>query len=232
VSCATHAAIAALAALARRNRTGQGAFIDVAGSDAVMYGGWMGTTYVLNDQRIADKTTLPAGRDGESASAKYQFYETKDGKFMLLCAIEPKFWRNFCRAAGREDLLGQHSEKAPVDFGRGEVQLRRELQKIFHTRDQAKWVELAIAHDVAMGPAYGVGDLPRDRHLKARGMLVEEVHPAAGPFTHVAFPARVDRKAYSNSRHAPALGEHTEEVLREAGYSDEDITGFRTRKVV
>ena len=131
---AIHAAFHVAAALVQRERTGAGCFIDVAGHDGVVVNGWIAATYLLNAHRITDPVGMPARADGQSTGAKYQFYETRDGSVVLFCAIEPKFWVNFCRAVGREDLVGDVGSPVPVDFAADETDLRRELQAIFHTR--------------------------------------------------------------------------------------------------
>jgi formyl-CoA transferase len=228
---ATNTALTALAALAYRDRTGRGTYIDGAGSDAVLATRWMPATYRWNAARITDDRGM-ATTGAESDSAKYQFYETSDGKFVLFCGIEHKFWDAFCRAVGREDLLDAKDTRAPVDFGGGQIELRRELQGIFHTRSLAEWVELALAHDIAMGPAHSLDDLLEDPHLREREILHEEVHPRAGPFSSVGWPAPVQGQPFEVWRPAPALGEHTHEVLAELGCSGERIAELRAQGVV
>ena len=127
-----YAAYHVAAALVRRSRTGEGCYVDVSGADACIAAGWIGAIYDLNDHRITDRRGMPSVAG--SGSAKYQFYETADGRFVLFCCIEHKFWDNFCRAVDREDLLEQKDTGRPVDFAIGDADLRRELQKIFRTR--------------------------------------------------------------------------------------------------
>src|SRR5947208_2665241 len=81
------------AALQYRARTGQGCAIDVSASDAVIASAWVGATYGLNWDRMTDTSSVPQS----ATQAKYAHYETSDGKFILFCGIEPKFWHNFCR---------------------------------------------------------------------------------------------------------------------------------------
>src|SRR3989442_7734183 len=100
---AVRAALHVAAALNYRHNSGEGCFIDVAGVDGVIAQAWIASTYELNDDRITDRTSLPG-----VMGAKYAHYETKDGFGVLFCCIEPKFWRNFCVAAEREDLLESH----------------------------------------------------------------------------------------------------------------------------
>jgi formyl-CoA transferase len=228
---ALHAALTALAALAQRSRTGQGAYIDAAGSDAVLATQWFAATYRWNDARIRDRRGM-AVAGGNSESAKYQFYETRDGRFVLFCGIEHKFWDAFCRAVGREDLLGSKDTRAPVDFGGGQLALRRELQDIFHTRTLAEWIELARAHDIAMGPAHSLDALRGDPHLRAREILYDEVHPHAGPFSSVGWPAPVRGQPFAVWRPAPILGEHSDALLGELGCSAERIAELRQRGIV
>lgn len=226
---ATNTALTAIAALHHRDRTGEGVYIDGAGSDAVLSTTWMPATYRWNAERISDSRGM-ANHMGDSA--KYQFYETKDGKFLLFCGIEHKFWDNFCRAVDREDLLDAKDTAAPVDFGGTQHELRRELQGIFHSRTLAEWVDVALAHDIAMGPAHDLDDLRSDPHLAARGIVHESVHPNAGPFTAVGWPAPVEGQPFDIAKPAPELSQHTDEVLAELGHTDEDIAGFRARKAV
>lgn len=229
---ATNTALAAVAALNQRYRTGQGAYIDGAGSDAVMATRWIYSTYAWNDSRITDRTGMPDFDEAESSSAKYQFYETQDKKFILFCAIEHKFWDNFCNAAGRPDLLAQKDESAPIDFGNDSLELRVELQKIFHTKTLKQWTDIAIKHDIAMAPANQLGDLLADEHIQSREMLIEQVHPQAGPFISPGWPAPVKGQAFEVFRHAPGYGEHTDEILRELGCSQADIAELRKNAVV
>jgi crotonobetainyl-CoA:carnitine CoA-transferase CaiB-like acyl-CoA transferase len=76
-------------------------------------------------------------------SAKYQRYQTADGKYILFCCIEPKFWDAFCRVTDRGDLLDRHDRTQPVDFGFDDVDLRLELQTTFHAKSQEAWVAVA-----------------------------------------------------------------------------------------
>lgn len=236
---AVYAAYHIAAALVRRERTGIGCFIDVAAGEAVLSAAWIGAIYNLNDHRITDRSGLmprrPDGTIEERVSAKYNFYETQDHRFLLFCCIEHKFWDNFCKAVGREDLLDAKDEAQPVDFGVGEDSdwLRTELQRIFRERTQAQWVELAATHDIALGPAARASELTGDPHLRERGTIVETEHPQAGSFTDIMLPALVDGvRSSSLRRHAPALGEQTDEVLAELGYTAADVERMRAAGTV
>jgi crotonobetainyl-CoA:carnitine CoA-transferase CaiB-like acyl-CoA transferase len=225
---AIHAAYHVAAALVQRSRTGAGAYIDIAGTDGVISQAWIGATYALNEHRIADRTTMPERSvDGEMSGALYQYYECADGRNILFCCIEPKFWRNFCGAIGRPDLVDRNrAAKAgsQVDFGSGQVELRRELQAIFHTRPLAEWVELAATRDIAMGPAHrSVQEALDDPHLAARGTFHTDVHPQAGEYTFVKEAGLVAGQPYRIRHHAPAFGQHTIELLDELGYDRSEI---------
>jgi crotonobetainyl-CoA:carnitine CoA-transferase CaiB-like acyl-CoA transferase len=227
---------AALAALQQRQRTGKGAYIDVAASDAVLTSSWIGATYAFNYDRIRafvglSKRTNAIQTDEGGGSARYQLYETKDARQILFCGIEPKFWTNFCKAIGRDDLL-RIDDSAPVDFGSGDHALRREMQAIFRTRTQAEWTALAAAHDIAMGPSHRLEDVPDDPHVKSRGVVAETEHPAAGPFTTLGFPARIGGEGNAAPAPAPALGQHTEEILAELGIGPERIAALRAARVI
>lgn len=226
-----YAALTAVAALQYRDRTGKGVFIDASGSDATIALGAADNVAKWNSERIVDAGTVP--RVGHPNSPKYDFYETKDGKFMVFAAVEKKFWTNFCKAIGRPDLSVISDDKHGVDFSNASSPgLAAELQRIFHTRTLDEWMSIALEHDVAMGPANQARDMPHDAHLLAREIIYKSVHPHAGPFTTVGWPAPVDGQPFGIDKEAPLHGEQTDEILAEAGYSPQDIAGLRARGVV
>ncbi len=230
---AVHAALRVAAALVRRGRTGQGCFLDAAGADAVVAQGWIGATYALNNDRITDRTGLRQPGDTERTSAKYQYYGTADGRYVLFCAIEHKFWARFCEALGRDDLIGEQASPGPVDFAHRDEALRRQLQEIFRSRPQDEWVRFALEHRLPLGPAHQrVAELRDDPQIRARQIIVEGEHPVAGPFTYVGEPVIVDGAPYRVRRPAPALGQHTDEVLRELGRTSGEIEALRRDGVI
>jgi formyl-CoA transferase len=227
---ALYGALTAVAALEQRRRTGQGAFIDSSGTDATIALRGAENVARWNAGRITDVTAVP--NIGHPDSPKYDYYETKDGKFMVLAAIEPKFWRNFCAAVGRPDLAAQIDETYAVDFSNaGGPELAAEIQKIFHTRTMDEWMALALDHDIAMGPANRAEDILDDAHVRAREIVHESVHPHAGPFTTVGWPAPVTGQPFGIGNDAPLLGEQTDEILGELGRSAADIAALRKRGV-
>lgn len=226
---ATNTALTAIAALWQRSRTGEGAYIDGAGSDSVLATMWFYATNAWNADRLTDRRGLS---DGNSTSAKYHYYETSDGKALLFCAIEHKFWDNFCRAVGRDDLREVKNESAPIDFGGSHPNLAHALADIFRTKTLSEWMQIALEHDIAMGPANRSSDLLDDPQVKSRGIVHESVHPDAGPFTSVGWPAPISGQPFEITKPAPALGQHTAEVLAELGIDAAELDRLRAAKVV
>ena len=223
------AAYAVAAALFRRERTGAGAYIDVACSDAVLATSWPGSAITRNAARVEPVAMSPMFAGG--VAARYAYYETGDGKFILFCPEEHKFWQRFCELIDRPDLLAKDDPTVVADFGE-DVELWDELQRIFHTRTQAEWVADFLALGIPGAPALRPDDLGDDPHLRARGILVDEHHPVAGEFHTFASPVLVDGEEFSIRVPAPALGEHTDEVLADLGYDATAIADLRARGVV
>jgi formyl-CoA transferase len=208
---AIYAAFHIAAALARRERTGQGCYLDVAAATAVIANAWTAVSALLNQPAVAAAVADPEQRRGV---ARYQWYETADHKFVLFCPEERKFWAAFCSLAGREDLIDRvHGED-----------LRREVQAIMRTRTLEEWMRLAVDHRLPIGPAHGsLDEVAADPQIAARGVLVPGRDADGTPVTYVGQPVLVDGAATPEPAAAPAHGADTDAILRELGYDEAAI---------
>jgi crotonobetainyl-CoA:carnitine CoA-transferase CaiB-like acyl-CoA transferase len=216
---ALQAALHIAAGLAGRARSGEGCYIDVSSSDAVVASAWVAASGQLNE--VAEE---PYWVDPERtrAVARYQYYETRDGVMLMFCPEEDKFWQAFCVAVGRPEWGDRQNG----------VSLRRDLQELFHTRDRQDWMELAVEHGVPMGPAYG--DMEQIRHdpqIRTRQILHDRRDATGSIFHHIGSPAVVAGQPFEVLATAPELGEHTAEVLAELGYTAEEIADLAAAQV-
>jgi crotonobetainyl-CoA:carnitine CoA-transferase CaiB-like acyl-CoA transferase len=210
-----------LAALLRARATGEGAHVDVSMTEGVL-------ALLAMPLAIAGARGASIARGGEllnGGAACYGVYRTKDGRFVALGALEPKFFRTFCAAVGRPDLADRQLESD----GAGP---RAELEALFATRTRDAWAAFAAEHDVCLAPVLE-GDEPRaDPQLRARGAFVAVETPYEGrAMPGVATPIRL-RGEVAPRRPAPRLGEHGAEVLRDAGLDDGEIAALRAAGVL
>jgi len=209
---AASAAIATLAALVRAGRTGAGSRIDVAMADAAL----AHNIFALHalEQWGAVR---PRGEDLLTGGVPaYGVYGTSDGRWVAVGALEDKFWRRLCTTLGREDLAA--SGLSTGDEGR---RVRRELEAIFATRRLAHWQRVFADVDCCVTPVLTLDEALVDAQFAARGMVVEAdgIRQYAPPFRIEGVPCDV--------RHgAPAQGEHSVELLREAGLDAAAIEGL------
>jgi crotonobetainyl-CoA:carnitine CoA-transferase CaiB-like acyl-CoA transferase len=215
------AATGILAALLRARATGEGAHVDVSMTEGAL-------ALLAMPLGMASARGTPLARGAElltGGAACYGVYRTKDGRFVALGALEPKFFAGFCAAVGRPEL----AERQLDGNGAGP---RAELEAVFAGRTFAEWAAFAAAHDACLAPVLE-GEEPRaDPQLRARGAFVEVPTPYEGrAMPGVATPIRI-RGEPAPLRPAPRLGEHGEAVLAEAGFTAGEIAALRSAGVL
>lgn len=221
---ALYAAIGILAALAARARTNEGAYIDASMfHSAVALNTFSAAADLLSELRLPKQ---PGYLTGEFPC--YNIYETKDGRKVSLGALEPEFWTHFCTAAGREDLIGK---QFPAEADRAAVVA--EVRRVFAERTWEEWAQVFADKDVCCEPLNTLREALQHPQVAAGGMVCEVQHPTAGRLTHVGAPLKITPKgARRELTSPPLLGQHTTEVLRNLGYSAEEIDRLKAGRVI
>ena len=215
---AATAAVGILAALFDAARSGRGRHIDIAMADGALAHAVMPLATLA-----AHGHTRSAGNDTLTGTlACYGLYRTADARFLAVGALERKFWDAMCDVVERADLKPLHrSGDAAV-----EARVRAELAAVIGAGDLSHWEARFAGADCCVSPVQTIEEALADPHFRARGMVVDSVHPSHGPVTQAACPIKMSGFAFELKRHAPRPGEHTVEVLVEAGCSDETIAGW------
>jgi crotonobetainyl-CoA:carnitine CoA-transferase CaiB-like acyl-CoA transferase len=150
-------------------------------------------------------------------------YATQDG-YISVIAVSDAHWRRLFEAMGRAALIDDPRFATIAARSDNVDALYGVLTEGMHERTTAEWLEILAARDIPCGPANMLPDLLDDAYLKETGFFQPMKHPLDGDVTITAFPARFSASPPSVGRLWPALGEHTEEVLCETGYNDEEIS--------
>jgi crotonobetainyl-CoA:carnitine CoA-transferase CaiB-like acyl-CoA transferase len=151
----------------------------------------------------------------------YRPYRCADG-WVSLGALEPKFFAAFCGGVGREDLIA-HQFDAPGSDG------HRQVEEVFRSRTRDEWAAFGAQHDCCLEPVLDIDEVLDSELVRAREMVVEIDQPGAEtPVRLLGPPVKLSRTPADPARRpGPELGEHTDELLRRAGYSDERIAALR-----
>ena len=213
------AAFAILAALHARERTSRGQFVDVSMFDVMV-----SMLPIPASQQFAG-VTLGVGERYILSGAYpfYSIYETDDGKFMTLGALEPKFWKNFCTKVGRDELAARQ-----FDDGERRRQLFQEVAAIFKSKSQAEWVELMRDADCCCEPVLSMAEAFEHSQTRARQMVRE----AAGTMNQLGFAYKLSLTPPRATTGSPSLGQDTQALLRQIGLPDEEIAALLSAGIV
>ncbi len=170
-----HAVLSIMAALVRRSVSGEGAYLDVAATEGVL-----SLMSLSIDQYLAAGEV--AGPGQTLLTGKYAFYDTyeaKDGKWLSVGAIEPRFYAELCKRLGLE----QYIEHQMTDDRQDEI--RAAFREVFKNRDRDDWVAELAPNNTCVAPVYTIPELVEDEHLKARKVFMQAQHKDEGAFRQV-----------------------------------------------
>jgi alpha-methylacyl-CoA racemase len=204
-----------LAALHERDRSGEGQVVDVSMTDGSL--SWLA---MVAAQFLAEGQVPRRGVGSLNGGiACYVPYECADG-WVSCGALEPKFWRAFCEGAGREDLI-EHQFAPPGSDG------HRAVAEVFRQRTKAEWQAFNDEHDCCIEPVLDLDEALDSELVRAREMVVEVDQPGTDGVRMLGVPVKLSRTPGAPAGPGPALGQHTDEVLRALGYSAGDLSSLR-----
>ena len=225
-SAGLYAAIGTLIALSERERSGEGQWVQTSLLEAQIAVMDFQAARYLVDGEVPGQ----AGND-HPVSTPMGVFETSDGYINLGVAADGQ-WKALCRALEIPELA-EHPEYATQDR---RLQIRpritQELAGIFKTRSSAEWIAVLTQHAVPAGPIYKMDEVFADEQVLQLGMAVPVHHPRRGDIQLVGQPVCLSRTPARVVAPTPDLGQHSEEILKENGFSDQEVQDLRDLKVI
>jgi crotonobetainyl-CoA:carnitine CoA-transferase CaiB-like acyl-CoA transferase len=227
-------ALGILAGVIGARASGEGYQLEIAQSDAAAAFDWYRSESFKAYERPESEVTGNASDDfvrrapgtaGMREGVRYQIYATADDRHVLFMASEQTFWKNFCEGVGRADLFERYPGSTYADHARGNRELQAELRDIFATRSAAEWLAFGNEVNTPIAPVNTPATIGDDPQFQARLGWIPTSELGAD---ELPSPIKVVGGELPHPRHAPEVGEHTDEVLRTfAGYDDARIAALR-----
>lgn len=217
ISAGTLAAYGILCAYIHSLRTGQGQTVDASLLEAgIAYTIWESALYFAQGEIPG-----PLG-SAHRVSAPYQALRTGDG-YINIGAATQATWEQFCQAIGLEAMIEDPRFRSPGDRKARERELAELLEVTLSAGTTAYWLELLNRAGVVAGPIYNIEQVYQDPQVQAREMLIDLEDPELGRLHNIGIPVKLSATPGRINRRAPALGEHSEEVLLAAGFAAAEV---------
>ena len=215
------ALVGILAAVEHRHQTGVGQQIDTSLVDAgVALSVWEATEY------FSGAGVPTALGSAHRMNAPYQAIRCADG-FITLGAANDRLFNRLADLVGHPEWLERREFATNAARVANRAELAAEIEAITRRQPCSHWLALLDAHDIPCGPINDYAHVFADPQVRARDMVVETEHPSLGRLRTLGSPIKLSETPPDVGRRAPRLGEHTDQVLREAGYDDAQIAELR-----
>lgn len=220
-----HAYSGILAALMNRDRTGKGCHIDVSLFDTgVSYLGYMFQAYW-------ERGTEPARHAcAHESLCPYEAFPAADKPVLIGVASEP-LWQRFCEVTGLQHMVNDPRFKTNADRVRNRAETIRAVRAVICTQPSAHWANLLANEGIPCAQINTFADVLAHPHTKHSGLVVDYESSAHGPLKAIVQPVKFDGERMAAGTAPPRLGEHTQEVLKELGFSDLEIDALLESRV-
>jgi alpha-methylacyl-CoA racemase len=212
-----HGAIGILAALVARQKSGRGQYVDISMLD--------GTVALLAQSFSSFFAGAGIPKRGDTmldgGIPNYNVYRTSDDKFITIGALEPWFFANLCRALGREEFIEHEFNPAK------RAEIHAFFEGAFKTKTRDQWFEILTKSDICVGRMLTLDEVGDDPQVKARKMIVELDAGDGRKVKQVGVSVKLSETPGSIRSLAPQLGQHSDEILADLGYSKTDIARWR-----
>ncbi len=216
------ATIGILAALSSREKTGRGQLVDISMFDGMVSWLTIQAARYIGEGKPPERGTFPAG--GELF---YDVYETKDDRYIAVGAVEEKFWQNLCQAIGTTELMQYRPFK-----DRKTKEAHERLSRVFKTKTRDEWFSLLGNKEVCVTPVKTLDEVFSDPHVQYRKLVFDLNCPGSGLVKQLALPIKFSETQPVLKSPPPTLGEHTELILDELGYTHTQIEQLRKEGVI
>ena len=221
-----HAVEGILLALLVRNKTGKGQFIDVSLMDSII----SILTYQAGNYLATGEAPSRVG-NRHPMITPYESFETKDG-YVIFAVGNQRLWESFVKVMGREDLNDDARFADMKSRNQHPAELKAIIEEITKQKNTPEWVEIMEKAGVPCGRIRTIDQVLTDPHVDVREMVVEKEHPTAGMIKLTGVPTKLSLTPGEVSTAPPTLGQHTAEILKSLGYSDEAISKMEEKGVV
>lgn len=211
-----------LAALVYQKTTGQGQYIDISIFDGTLA---HCVTALSSEKSSKDSISINDILTGQLPC--YNIYKTADKRFVAVAAIEFKFWKRFCEALGKEDLIAEYLKTGEVA-----EKIHKELSQIFKTKTLVEWINHFKDIDCCVSPVLTLQEALKNEHVKSRNMVITKEHLFEGSVTQFNLPIKFSSFQFEIEKDAPMHGEDTEKILTRLDYSADEIAELKIKKVI